>query len=262
MKKIFLILALALTVSVAEAWEKRPDHGVFLLAKMHMSAEAKGMVDKYFGEESEDDMRYLNNLEQNKKAKHSREIHYLHLGSDLMPMQGVGDDALVAIKHSLEIVRARDSHSDTEVRNALRTIVNLMCDIHNFAYVRIDGVPHSQQDFKFECFSGDTGKRKVSSMMKWSKLWDYYTHWHGGFSGALWAEDMELCLGAKRAEFSQGSLNEWAEQIGEVASELYARINPTYVMSRRERNELEELNYEMMTRAGYRLAALLNEILK
>lgn len=39
MKKIFLMLALAMTVSMASAWEKRPDEGVFLLAKKHLSPE-------------------------------------------------------------------------------------------------------------------------------------------------------------------------------------------------------------------------------
>jgi hypothetical protein len=73
---------------------------------------------------------------------------------------------------------------------------------------------------------------------------------------------MELCLGSKFAEYSQGNLNDWTKHIGEKAAELYARINPEYVMTRRERNELEMLNYEMMTRAGFRLAALFNELAK
>ena len=73
---------------------------------------------------------------------------------------------------------------------------------------------------------------------------------------------MELCLGAQFEEFSKGSLNDWATQIGQKAAELYSRVNPEYVMTRRERNELEELNYEMMTRAGFRLAALLNNNIK
>jgi len=78
----------------------------------------------------------------------------------------------------------------------------------------------------------------------------------------LWAEDIELCLGARRAELAAGGLNDWATQIGEKAAWLHSYINPEYSMTRRERNELEELNYEMMARAGYRLAALLNEVAK
>jgi hypothetical protein len=85
---------------------------------------------------------------------------------------------------------------------------------------------------------------------------------HAGFSGALWAEDLELNLGHRRAEFSEGNLVDWIAQNGEISAKLLARINPQYEMTRRERNELEVLNCEMIARAGYRLAVLLNGTLK
>ena len=262
MKKIFLMFALVLTVSMASAWEKRPDEGVVLLAVKHLSPEAKAVVEQYLGTNYNDDVFYLRNLEAKKQATHSKELRYLHLSSDLQPIGVEGEDALKGIESALAVVRAHDSHSKGEVVKALRTIINLMCEIHNFAYVRIEGVPQSQADFSFTCYAGDYGKRKTTSQYKWLRFWDFYTHWHGGFSGDLWAEDMELCLGDKREEYSKGSLNDWAVQIGQKAYELYSRINPDYVMTRRERNELEELNYEMMTRAGFRLAALLNNNIK
>lgn len=258
MRKIFLMLVFALTISVASAWERRPDEGVMLLAVKHLTPEAKSMVEKYLGTTYYDDVFYLRNLEAKKTATHSSELRYLHLSADLKPIGVEGEDALKGIEQSLEVIRTRNSHEKAEVVKAMRTLLNLMCEMHNFGYVRIEGVPQSQADFKFNCYGGDIGKRKTTSPYKWSKFWDFYTHWHGGFSGALWAEDMELCLGEKRVEFSKGSLYDWAGQIGEKAADLYSRINPEYVMTRRERNELEELNYEMMTRAGYRLAVLLN----
>lgn len=261
MKKIFLMLALVLTVSVASAWERRPDEGVVLLAKKHLTAEAKSMLEQYLGDNYYDDVYYLRTLEQKKQATHSKELRFLHLTADLKPAN-VEDDALKGIEQSLAVIKARDSHSKGEVVKAFRVLFNLICEMHNMAYVRIEGVAHSQSEFTFTCYSGDYGKRKTAGKMRWIKLWDSYTYWHGGFSGDLWAEDMELCLGDKRAEFSKGSLYDWATQIGEEAAKLYARINPDYVMTRRERNELEELNYEMMTRAGYRLAVLLNDVAK
>ena len=81
MKKIFLMLALILTVSMASAWEKRPDEGVFLLATKHLTPEAKSLVVKYLGESYADDVFYLRTLEQKKQATHSKELRYLHLTS-------------------------------------------------------------------------------------------------------------------------------------------------------------------------------------
>ena len=262
MKKIFLMLAFVATVSVASAWEKRPDEGVFLLAVKHLTPEAKAVVEQYLGTTYNDDVFYLRNLEAKKQATHSKELRYLHLSADLKPIGVEGEDALKGIEQALAVVRARDTHSKEDVVKALRTIINLMCEMHNMGYVRIEGFPQSQADFTFTCYAGDYGKRKTTASYKWLRFWDFYTHWHGGFSGDLWAEDMELCLGEKREELSKGSLYDWATQIGEKAAELYSRVNPEYVMTRRERNELEELNYEMMARAGYRMAVLLNETIK
>ena len=178
----------------------------------------------------------------------------------MKPTKAAGADALAGIESALEVVRDRNSHSKGEVVKALRTIINLICDMHNFANVRIDGVAHSQQEFVFLCYGGDIGRRKTTKPTKWNSFWTNYTARHTGFSGDLWAEDMELCLGARRAELAAGGLNEWATQIGEKAAWLYGFITPEYSMTCREHNELEELNYEMMARAGYRLAVLLNEV--
>lgn len=262
MKKIFLILAFALTVSVANAWNRFADEGVIVLATKHLTPEAKSMVTKYLGQTYYDDTHYLYQLERSKKATHSRDIHYLHLDKDLKPAKSEGDDAYLAIVKALEVIRARDSHSNETVVVALRTLANLICDIHNFGRIRIEGIPHSQVNFKFSVYGGDYGSRKKTSKITWFGFWNSYAGWHTGFSGNLWAEDIELGLGHKREEFAKGNLLDWVAQIGADAQQLYGRINEEYVMTRRERNELEEVNYAMMARAGYRLAALLNEAAK
>lgn len=262
MKKLFLIVALALSISVANAWNRRADEGVVLLAEKHLTAEAKAMLNKYLGDSYLDDVHYLYDLEERNAASYTKSIHYLHLDKNLQPAKVEGNNVLVEIESAMQVVRNHKSQSKEVVATALRTVINLMCDIHNLSNVRIEGVPHSSLDFKFTWYKGDVGKRKATAKISWAKFWDAYSNWHTGFSGSLWAEDLELSLGSKRAEFSKGSLNDWASEIGGVANGLYARINPEYEMTRRERNELENLSCEMMARAGYRLAVLLNEAVK
>ena len=262
MKKIFLIVAFALIASGASAWGLTQDEGVVVLASKHLTPTAKTVFENYLGESYSDDVQYLTNLEKRKKASHTNEIHYLHLDSALQPMKVEGDDALAALESAIAVVRTRDSHSKEEVVKALRIVINLMCDIHNFSNVRIEGVAHSQANFEFQNYGGDIGKRKEAKPMRWDRFWTSYAGWHQGFSGNLWAEDIELCHGKQREALANGTLSDWVAQIGAEALTLYERINPEYVMTRRERNELEYLNYEMIARAGYRLAALLNDVLK
>ena len=263
MKKIYLILALALGYCVnAHAWNKAGDAGILTLATKHLNSEAAALVKKHVGESCLDDVQYITLLETKKKAKHTKEIHFLHLDANLQPMKVEGDDVLKAINNNLKVLANHSKHADGKVKWALRNLIELMCDLHNFSNVRIEGIAHSQADFKINCYSGDVGKRKVASPVKWSRFWAIYPTWHTGFSPEFWAEDMELCLGAKREEFSKGTPAEWATEIGKKAAELYGYITPDCEMTRRVRNELEDLNFEMMTRAGYRLAALLNQAIK
>ena len=87
-------------------------------------------------------------------------------------------------------------------------------------------------------------------------------NFHRGYSAAYWASDFEIYYGSKGAELAAGTIHDWVAQIGAKAAELYAKNIPNREMSLRERLMHEELGYEMVARTGYRLAALLNEIVK
>ena len=177
---------------------------------------------------------------------------------DLTPVEGGGDDALKALEEAMAIVRERTNHSRDEVTTALRVIINLMCDIHNFANVSIEGVPHSQSDFAVQYLNG---KNEVVRR-KWSGFFTGYTSHHIGYSAAYWAEDFEVCWGPDMQQLSEGSLRRWVGQIGAKAAELYETITPDRVMPLRERLEYEPLAYKMAACTGFRLAALLNELVK
>lgn len=264
MKRIQLFaMFLVLGISIANAWTKNADEAVVVLATKHLSVEAKETLIQYLGDTYLDDVQYLNTLERKKIATHTKEIHFLHLDKEYRPLKVEGDDALKAIEQSLTVIRARHSHSKSEVVKALRVVINLMCDIHNFSRVRIEGIPHSQGDFKFYWTGGDAGSRKNYKPVAWSHFWNAYGSYHVGMSGSLWAEDLSILMDSSRKSFSDGDLNKWVAQIGTDAAKLYTSwAKPDYQMTRRQRNELEELNSEMMARAAYRLAVLLNEAIK
>lgn len=263
MKKIFLLLAFALTASVANAWIRVCDEGVAILALKHLTPAAKSVVEQHLGTSVKDDVHYLYVLESKKKSPYSKEVHFVHLDANLNPHAADENDALVVLERCVDVVKTRDNHSAAEVKAALRTIINLMCDVHNFSYYRIEGVAHSQQPFKFKRTVYEYGKTKDDiANVKWMTLWTSYGNRHRGFSGDLWAEDMALCLGHKKAEYSQGSLRDWVKETGTKSAAFLEFINPSYVMPVLMFNELEDTNYEQMVRASFRLAALLNSTIQ
>lgn len=261
MKKIFILVAFVLTATVASAWHKNCNAGVVALAAKHLTPEAKSVADKYLGTTYEDDCGFLYILERKKKSPFTKEVHFLHLDKNLQPLNVEGDDALVAIEKALEVLRNRGSHSDAEVKKAFRYVINLMCDIHNLSNIRIENIAHSYSDFSFKRQQNEYKTTQYLNY-KWSSFWRNLSNSLGVFHADLWAEDMDLCHGNKKAEFTKGTLRDWAADNGARAAAYLAKIRPDAVITLREYLEMDYANYDMVARAGFRLAALLNEAIK
>jgi hypothetical protein len=263
MKKIFLFVAFAMMVSVANAWHKNCDAGVVALAAKHLTPEAKALVEKHLGTTYEDDVHHLYLLEKKKKASFSKEIHYLHLDSQLQPMKVEGDDALVALEEALTVVAAYETRSDEEVTLALRTVINLMSDIHHISNYRLAAIPYSQDTYTISRRTYDYGKEKGEiTKSRWQRMWGGFSKRYSGFSGEFWAYDMNLGRGKMKEEYSKGTPREWAVEVGAISTSYLNKFTPDYVLTPFEYNSLEEVNYDMMARASFRLAAVLNSTIK
>lgn len=233
------------------------------MAAQHLTPKAKAVVDRYLGTRYSDDIHYLYTLESKKKATHTKEIHYVHLDGNLQPMNVAGDDALVALEAALAVVESYESKSDEEVTAALRTVINLVSDIHLLSSYRIASIPYSQKVHKFIRHSYDYGPNKnETSQVNWHKVWGSFSRRYSGFSGEFWAYEMNVGKGKMYDEYSKGTLREWVVANGEIAASYLRKYTPDYVMTPFEFHSLEEVNYEMMARSSFRLAALLNATIK
>ena len=265
MKKILLIAVLAMFGFSARAqvhgWEKRVYEGSMILAQRNLSEEAKVFVDRFLGKSFYEDVQFIYGLEKKNKSEYSKDIHFLYLDKELRPMAHEGDDLIKGIESAVAIVRDRNGRERQEVVSALRTIINLMCDMHTIGHIRLESYPHSMEDFKIYCYSGDTPKyNKRKHQVTWSRFWSIYDAWHNGMTGAMWADDYEMAYGEKAKAAAVGSLYDWAADCGKTASEIYKWAKPDYEMPRIQRNDLKDLHFEMMAKLGYRLAAMLESL--
>lgn len=263
MKKIFLFLAFVSTVLVANAWTNNCEEGIVIVAAQNLTPKAKAVVDRYLGTKYSDDIHYIYNLESKKKAKQTKEIHFVHFDENMQPMQANGDDALVALEKALAVVGNYENCSDEEMTAALRTVINLMSDIHLLSNYRFVSIPYSQGVHKFTRHSYDYGSQKnETSQVNWHKIWGSFSRRYTGFSGAFWAYEMNIGASKKKEEYSKGTLREWVMENGELAASYLTKYTPDYVMTPFEFNSLEEVNYAMMARASFRLASVLNATIK
>ena len=234
------------------------------MATQHLEPKAKSLVDKCLGAKYSDDIHYLYNLESKKKAKHTKEIHFVHLDGNLQPMKVEGDDAYVALLQALDVVAAHESHSDAEVTVALRTVINLMSDIHLLSSYRIESIPYSQGVHTFTRHSYDYGpKKKETSQVNWHKVWGSFSRRYTGFSGEFWAYEMNVGSSKMKEEYSKGTLKDWTLDIGTYTKDIYGVLeanggnflHPTI-------QKYEEFHMSCLARAAFRIAVLLNDNLK
>ena len=267
MKKLLLFAVSLFAISSVSAqlsgFEKRVLDGSMILAQRTLSEEGKAFVKKYLGQSFYEDVQSLYELEKKGQATHSADIHYLYLDKDFKPLRTNPENLISEIEKAIAVVRDRENRSRNEVANALRTIINLMSDMHNIGHVRLESVPHSMQDFNIACWGGDTPRyKKRTTPVQWSKLWSSYDSKHSGMTSNLWAVEYEWAHSDKAKEFTAGTLYDWAADMGKIANEMYKWAAPGYEMTRFQRNSLEDLHYEMMAKLGYRLGALLESLAK
>jgi hypothetical protein len=266
MKKIIILLALVFTSSVAFAWYDNCHEGIVILAVEHLNPKAKSAVDKYLGESYKDDIKYLYKIEKAGKAKHGEEIHNLHLAKNFKPnaKKKNQNDAYNAINKQLDVIKAHNAHSAKEVTVALRTLINLMCDIHDLANIRIKSYPHSYDDFIYFVPRADSGKGlKKLTKQKWSTSWSRFGNYPAGFSGEFRAYDMKICLDGRFDQFTKGGLLDWVADNGAVAASYLDICTPEATIPFLvHKQDMENVNYDMMIKASCRLAKLLNEAFK
>lgn len=172
------------------------------------------------------------------------------------------DDGIVIVEKCVKQLRQRGKYSRERNCEALKMLMYLVCDMHSIAHVRMEAIPlSSRPSFNLNMSNGRPGKKHALSKCSWKKLWDgIYLTSHGSFSPQMYADDIEVCHGADKAEFSKGTPREWVEDMGREARPMYDWAGENVTVSRDLRNGLETDYYRCLSKGGYRLGALLNDI--
>ena len=252
MKRLFLIIASIACVFTAQAWTKIVNGASHLIARKYMTEQAVAEYDRIASLKVE----YKWTPIKNDKVA---------LDANLQAVAADEKDILVRIEKALEVLRNRKNHSELEQYGALVTLQNLVPNFHNVARISIEGIDHSQQDFEFTWTAGKEGSKKYEKRgtLTWSRFWtNNFCFWHQGWDSEYYAYDIDLRFGKQREQMQQGDLRTWAHEMGEMAKPLYEKWQPGCTMNNEHRLIYEDIHLSNDARAGYRLAVLLNDVLK
>ena len=252
MKRLFLIVASVACIFTAQAWTKVVNGASHLIAKKYMTEQAVAEYNRIASLKVE----YKWTPIKNDKVA---------LDANLQAIATDEKDILVRIEKALDVLRNRKNHSELEQYGALITLQNLVPNLHNVARISIEGVENSQQDFEFTWTAGKEGSKKHEKrgVITWSRFWtNNFCFWHQGWDSDYYAYDIDLRFSKQREQMQQGNLRTWAHEMGVQAKPLYEKWQPGCTMNNEYRLIYEDIHLSNVARAGYRLAVLLNDVLK
>ena len=110
---------------------------------------------------------------------------------------------------------------------------------------------------------GKSGKAHRLTNYSWRRFWGgFWIGRHPGFSPALYGEELEICHGKHKDMLSKGNPRIWAVDMARQCILVYRWASPDCELSLEAVNGLEPVQDLCLARAGFRLAALLNDIFK
>lgn len=243
---LFTLSLLAMTLS-AGAWNKRSYATIMVLASQQLSVEAKGAVKSAVGSD-------FATILISDKAQNTYSVD-----ENFVPLRSGDKDALVVAEQCVE--RLRKNKADGE---ALILLAKALADLHSVPNIRIKNHDFSNNNYTVRRWNNRTGKLARYRNVKWRSLWNVvYPGRHYLFTPELYAYDIDLYHSRYRTSFVEGGLSEWAADVAKECRAVYAeKMGDMHILTQERENEYEFIHDRLMAKAGYRLAALLNEILR
>lgn len=262
MKKITLYIFMVAFATQAMAFTTFGHQTIASLANKHLTEKAQADVKAILGADMVAECVWLNTLRSKPEAAHTKDWHTFTLDRTGKSSTVAENDGTVQLEKAIAVLRNRANEEPASVKDALRTVIHLVADLHCIWHVQIDGVAQSK-GFKFKLHNTLTGK----GYKEWGTTWE--AMWQRGFSERnvilspeYYAADVEIFLGAKKAEYEKGTPRFWVENVGKDVIFGLGVFAPNAVVSAEDKERMEDIHNRCMAKAGYRLAALLNDIFK
>ena len=262
MKKIIILMLALVVAGKSFAYAPFGHQTVAALAEKYLTEKAKNETREILKADLVKYSVWLNSLRGKEATAYTKEWHFFVLDANGKSTTINENDGVVQLEKAIEVLRNRANHSAEEMNTALRKVIHLVGDIHCLSHIHIEGI-EATKDFEFENWNEGVGKDSKIWKSKWYNVWERtYINRYTFFSPQYYANDIDIYAHELRAEYEKGTPRFWAENSGEDVVRALKYFNtgepvPTNVIQRHEFNHTK-----CMAKAGYRLAALLNDIFK
>lgn len=263
MKKIVIAaIALLFAVNSAEAYSTFAHQTIAALANRYLNDNAKREVKTILKSDMVKASTWLNTLRKSPEYAVTKEWHYTTLNAEGKSTTIDENDGIVVLEKAIAVLRNRGNEKDSLVQASLRTVIHLVADLHCLSHIRIEGI-EATKGFTYVTWNELPGKRSKNGKGSWYRLWEsQFSGRYTIFTPDYYADDIDIFAKEKKTEYEKGTPRFWVENGGEDVVRALAHFNNGEPVPAQVTNSHEYNHTRCMAKAGYRLAALLNDIFK
>ena len=257
MKKLLLLLfAAALSLSASEparAWGREGHETIAKIAERNLTKRAKKRIEKYLGGHSVVYYaKWMDEYRQTPEYAFTNDWHTAPVGADLRkPGKG---NAVYGLELAIRNLRDYRNLTDSAVAVNLKYVIHLVGDMHCPAHIK-----YTTHNTKYDVLFED----------KYHKPHKYYVHhvWDNEiitttriWSVTEWAGELDRASKREKAAVQAGTPRDWLHDSAVTCEVQFEWAKPDERLGQDFLNKALPLVEHQIRNAGYRLAAVLNEL--
>lgn len=259
MKKIALIvLAALMACGTASGWGREGHEVIAKIAENNLQPSARKTIEKYLGDHSIVYFaKWMDEYRHTKEYGFTTAWHVAVVDENLeyAPVRAKGD-AIYGIKQAVEVLKNYKEQTDSTVCVNLKYLIHLVGDMHCPAHIYYTG---RNQNFKVDF--GDGHYLKPKETMSFHSVWDYAVIQSSRiWSVTEYAQELDRKSRKEIKAITAGTPEQWFHDNAKRCIVQFDMAGPGDAILQDFVNEALPLIETQMLYAGYRLAAVLNEL--
>ena len=253
MKKTLALVLCMTCCSIAFAWGPRGHATIASLASENLKSSTRKQVESYLGRSMAFYATWMDEFREDEAYRFSSGCHTFPVDGDFKyaPVEGKLD-ALSLLDQAIAVVKDRKNQTDSAVVVNLKFIIHLVGDIHCPGHVKYTTIPTS---FKVYAYKGE------KNLVSYHSVWDaeIIDRRCECLSPVDLGHDFNRLDKKAARSVRQGTPKDWAEENAAENHVIYDMAKAGDVLFKPFYNPAWPIVQKQVTRAGYRLAGILED---
>ena len=255
MKKITLILAfVAICFSQsAFAWGRIGHDAIAAIAERNLTPKAKKTIEKYIGHSIICDASWMDQFRHSRGYEKTTRWHMGSVDAELKSTDEVRSplgDCTAELENAIKILKNYKEYNDSTVAVNIKYVIHLVGDMHCPSHIRYKGHNYKVKDLKW-----------YGKPTNYHKVWDSSVlEGNHGWSCTEYAQILDRATKKEQKAIVAGTPADWFEDSAKSCQVIYEWAQSGDNLGRNFVNGARDLTLDQVTKAGYRLAHILNEL--